>query len=104
MSIIATYLLFISALSGYRGSKYWPSDRYCPAWLRRFWWGWGAAAAGIVLMVLAMGWTTGLLVAFCAYTTALSGILFAAACGRRAWQVSLVALHLVGAVLLLIVF
>lgn len=99
MSIIATYFLFVSALSGYRGSKYWPQGIACPTWLGKPWWGCGAAAVGTGLMVFAMGWTTGLLVSFCAFTAALSCILLAVACGSRVWRLSVVVFHVLGVVL-----
>lgn len=104
MTVIAVYLFAVSALSGYRTSKYWPGHGGSFRWIGSSWWGWGGALAGTVAMVVAQGWMTGLLVSFCAYTALLSCVIFFAACGRRTWRGAVIAFHVLCAVYLLIMY
>lgn len=95
MTTIALYLLFISALSGYRSSKHWPKQLPVLSWLGKQWWCWGGALLGLLLLLLNSGWTIGLLLFVCTYMVMLSCVVFFANCSYRVRLITCIIFHVV---------
>lgn len=94
MTTIAVYLFFVSVLSGYRSSKYWPNEIKAIAWLGKFWWSWGSTLLGIILLLIEKGYTIGLLLSLCLYITLAASVIFFTNCNRPVRLLALILFHM----------
>lgn len=93
MTAIAIYLFFVSALSGYRSSKYWPKEITALSWLGRSFWHWGAVLLGATLLLIAKGGASGILLGLCIYMVLLSCLVFFTNCNHRVRSIALILFH-----------
>lgn len=82
MIALALYLIFYSALSTYRASKYWPKEISAFAFIAKPVFGVTFFVAAITLLILEKGWTVGILLSITTYMVMASGIVFFASTHR----------------------
>jgi len=93
MITLGVYLLFVSALAGYRSSKYFPNQIKVLPWLGKVWWSWGTGILGTIVLLAEKGFTIGILLSLCAYMAFSCCIIFFASANSWFRSSALVLFH-----------
>lgn len=101
MIALALYLIFFSAFSNYRASKYWPKEISAFAFIAKPVFSVAFFVAAITMLVLAKGWTIGILLSITAYMVMASGIVFFASTNRYLSYIMFGLLHVFMALVLI---